>query len=119
MAFKAPKPSKKPFEFAQAPQAEYDWGTLLNGEDYECKRGEHFGCKAQTFGTMARNQAKKRNKTIKVSVDEEAGTVRLRATDMTEAEIAEHEAKVAERKAKKEAEAEGEGTEDTEDTAAA
>ena len=104
MAFKAPKPIKT-FEFkAGAATAQYDWPTLLNGAIYALKKGEHFDCKPLTFSSLARTQASKMHKKLACSIDSEAETVTIQATAMTEAEIAEHDQKVAERKALKDAE---------------
>lgn len=104
--FKLPKPSKKELPLETASQSEYNWDVLLDGQTYDLKHGEHFGCKVGTFAQMARNQAKKRFLNLRVSVDEEAGTVSIRAFPMTDEQKVSAQAKIDERKAEKQAERE-------------
>ena len=99
--FKTPKPSKKPHDFKTAAVSQYDWDTLLNGEQYDLKHGEHFDCKVATFSTLARSAASKRYKKLSVGIIDET-TVAIKATDMTEAERAEEDQKRAERELAKE-----------------
>ena len=104
--FKTPKPMKKAPEFKTAATAQYDWPTLLDGQPYELKKGEHFDCTVSTFTTLARARAGKAHKKIQISANSETGVVILQARDMTQDEITAHDIKVAERKANKAAEQE-------------
>lgn len=78
----------------------YDWYKILDGGIYQLSKGEDFECEASTFGLMARTNASKQNKNIKISQDEKAGTVVLQATPMSAEEREANQAKLAEQKAK-------------------
>lgn len=76
----------------------YDWYKILDGGIYQLTKGEDFECEPSTFGLMARTNAAKQNKNIKVSQDEKAGTVVLQATPMTPEEKEANQAKLAKQK---------------------
>jgi hypothetical protein len=76
----------------------YDWYKILDGGIYQLTKGEDFECEASTFGLMARTNASKQNKNIRVSQDEEAGTVVLQATPMSPEEKEANQAKLAKQK---------------------
>jgi hypothetical protein len=84
---------------------QYDWDKFLDGKIYVLTKGEDFDCEVNTINTMVRKQAQNRYKKVQVSVDKDAGTVTLKATDMTDAE----RKALDEKKAAKAAAAESEG----------
>lgn len=92
----------KKFEFASRTESTYPWEKILDGGIYELKEGEDFKCKVATFSTLCRTQASKMHKTVKIGNVE--GGIVVQATKMTDEQIAEHDAKVEQRKQEKAAE---------------
>ncbi len=102
----------KKFEFKSARETSHNWPELFDGKIRELQGGEEakdgttpegvdFTCKLGTFAQMTRNQARRHYKNIKVSVDEEANTITLQATDMTAEQKTAEDARRAEAKAKR------------------
>ncbi len=103
----------KKFEFKEAADRQvYDWAKLLDGGIYQLEEGTDYRCKSTTFAMMARNQAAKKRKALKTS-QVEGGLVIQEATAMTAEQVEAQEAKEAKRKADKDArrdaEANGDG----------
>jgi hypothetical protein len=54
------------FKAAVGTHSTHDWGTLFDGRIYELKEGEDYNCKTQTMAMLARKNAKKQGKTIRI-----------------------------------------------------
>ncbi len=109
----------KKFEFPAARagvgQSQYDWGKLLDGGIYQLEEGKDYTSNVKTVGMLARKQARKIGKKVKLAEPAEgqpAGLI-LQAYDATAEEVAAWAAKDAAKKAAKAAggadETEGEG----------
>lgn len=71
----------KSFDFGGSRGDGYNWEELLDGQCRQLTKGEgeDYNCKNSTFGTLARNAAKKANKSVRLSTvkdgEEEIGIV--------------------------------------------
>ena len=69
----------KAFEFPEdAGRSSYDWDALLSGKIPQLEEGTDFRCKAATFATLARSQAKKRGMGVRISKVEGGLVIRSR-----------------------------------------
>lgn len=109
--------SLEAFEFTgRGGKGSYDWSKILDGGIYKLDKGSDFECEVGTFALMARTNAARKNKNIRISQDEKAGTVVLQAYAMTDEEKQENQAKLAAQKEKaaaKRAEKRGNGANQT------
>lgn len=60
-----------------AKASKYDWTTYFDGQCYLLAAGSDFTSKAPNFANLAKTQAKKAGKVLRVLLDESAGTVTL------------------------------------------
>lgn len=87
----------KGFEFKSfGGRSEYDWDTLLDGK---VRHVTGYECKDASFALMARNQGKRRNRTVQIGKHPEGGIV-LQAKPASQEQIAKWEASEAQRQAK-------------------
>lgn len=77
-----PKVLKK-FEFKDRTESDYNWDEFLDGKIREFTPGEDFECKTLSFQAMARGQAARRLKGIKISVLD-SGNVVMQSYELTD-----------------------------------
>lgn len=104
----------KSFDFGSSNRGSYDWDKILDGGIYELIQGQDYECTSSTMQTMSRNQAKARNKGVRISKNADETGLVVQAYDASPEQIAKWEEA---RKAGKEEEAET--VAETEETVAA